>query len=78
MEDKLDWEPIYAELANKLRWSISSTASAAGINYTFQESMACANFAAAEIIKVMKMKDHAPDYRVTQDSLKSLLKSPSK
>jgi len=58
----MDWEPIYAELANKLRWSISSTARAAGFNYSFQESMALANYAAGDILRQMKAKNAKPDF----------------
>ena len=65
----MEWEPIYAELANKLRWSISSTAAAAGLNYTFAESMACANFAAADLIKLMKVKVEKPDYRIPSKTI---------
>ena len=62
-----EWQPIYAELANKLRWSISSTAAAAGINYTFQESMACANFAAGSLLDLMKLKAGDPDLMVNTE-----------
>lgn len=71
---RLDWEAIYAELANKLRWSISSTGQGAGIRYTFPESMACANYAAADILKIMKIKFEKPDYVVDQKGLKNVLK----
>jgi len=60
----MQWEAIYAELANKLRWSISHTGANAGINYTFQESMNAANYVAGDLLKLMKIKAEKPDYRV--------------
>tara|TARA_Y100001951_G_C11169277_1_gene199308 strand:- start:423 stop:641 length:219 start_codon:yes stop_codon:yes gene_type:complete len=59
----MEWEPIYAELANKMRWAIASTAQAAGQNYTFTETMAVANYCAGDVLKFMKLKEQSPDVR---------------
>ncbi len=61
----MEWEPIYAELANKIRWAISSTGDSAGISYTYRESMAAANFSASDLLRMMKVKWEKPDFRLT-------------
>ncbi len=61
----MEWEPIYAELANKIRWAISSTGDSAGISYTYRESMAAANMAAGDLLRIMKVKWEKPDFRLT-------------
>jgi hypothetical protein len=66
----MEWEIIYAELSNKLRWSISSTADAAGFNWSFRESQSVANLLASDALNVMKMRDKNPDTELTTAALK--------
>ncbi len=68
-----EWEPIYAELQNKIRWSISSTARSAGFNYSFQDSLALATWAAGDALKLMKVRDQKGDYLFNHKAIKNIL-----
>ncbi len=69
----MEWEVVYAELLNKVRWSISSTASSAGFNYSFQDSMALAHVLAGDGLKLMKVRDKAPDYQFEPKAIRKML-----
>lgn len=67
------WEPIYAELANKIRWSIASTAKSEGWHYSFQDSMALANVLAGDALKLMKIREEKPDYEFDTKAIRKVL-----
>lgn len=69
----MEWGPVYAELSNKFRWSISTTAASMGCNYGFAECTAMGNQLAGDVITLMKLKEEKPDLRFTEKSVKDLL-----
>jgi len=69
----MEWEHVHAELTNKVRWSISTTAAAAGINYTYSEAMACSNVVAGDLVKLMKLKYEKPDLRISVEEVRRIL-----
>lgn len=54
------WEDLYAELKNKLRWSIS-TACAAQFSMSYRASEAVAKPLAQLVIEGLKLKNEKPD-----------------
>jgi len=70
----MEWEPIYAELLNKFRWSIASTA--AGVcNYSYRDSLALASVAAGDVLKLMKLKEEKPDLQFTAKSVREAIRT---
>lgn len=57
----MQWEETYAELANKMRWSIASTVSAMGINLPYRTSKGLASFFASDVLRLLKLLDEKPD-----------------
>jgi len=70
----LEWEQIYAELLNKIRWSIASTASGV-FNYSYTETVALAGVCAGDVLKLMKLKEEKPDLRFTSDGVRELIRN---
>lgn len=60
------WEETYAELANKIRWSIASTVSSAGINLPFRTSKGLAGFFASDVLRLLKLLDEKPDLDILE------------
>lgn len=54
------WEDFYAELKNKIRWSIAST-TAGAFNLSYQASNQLAGKVASELLAVFKAKEQSPD-----------------
>jgi len=54
------WEDFYAELKNKIRWSIASTAGG-HFNLSYQASNQLAGMVASELLQVFKAKEEKPD-----------------
>jgi len=69
----MEWEPIYAELRNKIRWSVASTAQEAGFNYSFRDSVALATVLAGDALKLMKAREAKPDLRPDEKWIRDLL-----
>lgn len=60
----MQWEIAYAELTNKIRWAISTTANSLGMNIPFREAMGAASPLAADLLEEFKMKHDKPDYQL--------------
>lgn len=69
----MQWEQIYAELLNKIRWAIASTAAGQGYNYTYQDSIALATVLSGDALKFMKLKEEKPDLRATAKEIRTLI-----
>ena len=52
----MQWEDVYAELRNKIRWSISSTATSVGISLSYEESLKHAKCAASQVVEDFKTR----------------------
>jgi len=64
-----DWAAVYAELRNKIRWAIGSTAGESGaVSLGFQEQMALAGPLAGEVTEAFKSLYEKPNLRLVQDS----------
>jgi len=55
------WEEIYAELLNKIRWSIASTVSGQGINIPFRTSKGMASLFASDVLRLLKLLEEKPN-----------------
>ena len=66
---------VYAELLNKFRWSVASTAAAQGWNYTYNDSLALASVFAGDAIKLMKAKDEKPDLRLDAAFVREVIRT---
>lgn len=60
------WEETYAELANKIRWSIASSVSSAGINLPFRTSKSLAGFFASDLLRLLKLLEEKPDLDIAE------------
>jgi hypothetical protein len=69
----MSWEETYAEAANKIRWALSTTASANGVPLSFPESQALAAVFAGDALKLWKMREEKPDLRWDRTTLSDLL-----
>lgn len=63
----MKWDDVYAELRNKFRWAIATTA-AERFPLTFKESLALASVLAGDTLTVMKRKADSPDFRIDQET----------
>ncbi len=55
------WEETYAELLNKIRWSIATAAPTAGITLPFATSKALASLFASDVVRLLKLLDEKPN-----------------
>lgn len=69
----MEWEPIYAELLNKIRWAIASTAAGA-FNYSYRDSVALATVLAGDALKLMKKREEKPDLQFTPESVREAIR----
>lgn len=68
----MEWEQIYAELLNKIRWSIATSAANGGINIPFRTSKGLAGFFASDVLRLLKLKDEKPDLDIAELAAKEL------
>jgi len=71
----MEWEQIYAELLNKIRWSVASTAANIPVNYSYQDSIALSKVLAGDALKLMKAREEKPDLRFTTESVREAIRS---
>lgn len=69
----MEWEQIYAELLNKIRWSVASTAAGA-FNYSYRDSLALAQVLAGDALKLMKAREEKPDMRFTPEGVREVIR----
>lgn len=60
MDSKLNWEDIYPELVNKMRWAISTSLKTPASNYPFPASQALATVFSQSIIDIAKQAVEEP------------------
>ena len=70
----MEWEIIYAELMNKIRWAIASTVAGA-FNYSYRDSQALATVLAGDALRLMKMRHEKPDLSLTPESVRALMET---
>jgi len=64
-EQSPNWEEIYAELRNKIRWAIGTTLAESGaINLGFREQTALAGPGAGAILEALKELYEKPNIRL--------------
>lgn len=74
------WEEVYAELLNKIRWSIASSVAAQGINLPFRTSKGIAGLFAGDVLRLLKLLEEKPDldiYELAKSEQRSLDKVPN-
>lgn len=64
----MEWEQIYAELQNKIRWAIATTCSNAAYNLAFSEAKAMSSLASGDVLAALKAKHRTPDLRLTKEA----------
>lgn len=67
---QLNWNDIYPELVNKLRWSISTAFATPESNYPFRDSQAMATVFAQEIVDLVKLAQTEPGVTMTPGSIR--------
>lgn len=60
------WEEVYAEMLNKIRWSIASTVSGAGINIPFRTSRGLAGLFAGDVLRLLKLLEDKPNLDILE------------
>ena len=71
----MQWEQVYAELLNKIRWSIASTMTGQGFNCSYQESIALASVLAGDALRLIKLRQQKPELRMSVEEVRSLLRT---
>jgi len=58
----MQWEMLYAELSNKIRWAIGTSVGATGsFNLSYREQQDIAHVLAGDLLACLKAKDETPD-----------------
>jgi len=58
----MDWDNIYRELTNKIRWAISTTVNDNGLtSMGFREAMELAKLASGDTLPVLKERERSVD-----------------
>jgi hypothetical protein len=55
------WDEVYRELQNKIRWAISTTSGNVAINIPFKDAMAMASMCCTPILEAFKAVEEHPD-----------------
>ena len=64
MQDSItQWDFVYAELTNKIRWAISSTASQIPLTIPFRDVMSVAGQFAGDVLPILKLMEEKPNYQ---------------
>jgi hypothetical protein len=62
-QSEVEWAIVYAELTNKIRWAISSTASQIPVNIPFRDAMSVGGEFAGTVLEILKRIHAAPNYK---------------
>lgn len=73
MDSSYNWEDIYPELVNKLRWAICTSLKTPGSNYPYSAGQAIATVLAQEVIDVAKMAIDNPGVLGSPGTVRSFL-----
>jgi hypothetical protein len=73
----MQWEEVYAELLNKIRWSISTTTADRGaISCSFQEAQSVAGVCAGDVLHLLKLKAATPGFTWGRDEVRVIMNQP--
>lgn len=68
-----DWDDVYPELVNKIRWAISTSLSTKGSNFHYTASQKLATVLSQDVIELVKLSYESPLLLTKTGNIRSTL-----